>query len=100
MELQFLHANYTRFRIRADNLTHHQFISQYADAMSISLAVWDNYSKPMDYYEKLSWGGLEISSAYMALKEVEKQAIQKIIQDERFNRSGALGTICNYKYFF
>ena len=79
----------------AQNLAQHQFISQYVDAMAISLAVWDNYSKPMDYYKKLSWGGLETSSAYKAFKENEKQAIQKIIQDERFNRSGALGKKCN-----
>lgn len=78
-----------------NNFAQHQFISEYVDAMAISLAVWDNYSKPMDYYKKLSWGGLETSSAYKALKETEKQAIQKTIQNERFNRSGALGQKCN-----
>ncbi len=63
--------------------------------MAISLAVWDNYSKPMDYYKKLSWGGLETSTVYGAKTTKEKQEIQNIIQNERFNRSGALGKKCN-----
>jgi hypothetical protein len=79
----------------AQNLTHHEFFSQYIDALAKSLAIWDDHRLPMDYYKKLSWGGLETSNAYQSKSTTEKNNIQKVINDERYNRTGAQGTPCN-----
>ena len=75
------------------NLTQHEFMSQYVDALAHSLSVWDNNAQSIDYYKKLSWGGLETSDAYKA--QTNKTDIQKAIQNERYNKTGAKGTKCN-----
>lgn len=74
------------------NLTQHEFMSQYVEALAYSLAAWDNHSQSMDYYKMLSWGGLETSTAYQALNN--KTNIQNAIQNERYGKSGAKGTKC------
>jgi len=75
------------------NLTQHEFMSQYVDALAHSLSVWDNHVQSIEYYKKLSWGGLETSDAYKA--QTNKTDIQKAIQNERYNKTGAKGTKCN-----
>lgn len=77
----------------AFNLTQHEFMSHYVDAFANSLAIWDNYKLPLDYYRKLSWGGLESSPSYQLLNN--KEEIQNIIQNERYNRSGAKSFKCD-----
>lgn len=75
------------------NLTEHEFMSQYVEAFAYSLAAWDNHRQTMDYYKMLSWGGLETSSAYEKLNN--KIEIQNAIQNERYNKNDAKGTKCN-----
>lgn len=89
------HYNTTYDERTSNNLAHHQFISQYVEAIARSLAIWDDNRLPFDYYEKLSWGGLETSTAYQAKSGPEKTAIQKVVLDEKKNRSGAQGDPCN-----
>ena len=74
------------------NLTQHEFMGQYVNVFAISLSVFDNHRQPMDYYISLSWGGLETSTTYSQLPN--KNEIQKIIADERFNKVDAKGTPC------
>jgi hypothetical protein len=62
------------------NLSEHQFVAQYVDAISMSLSVWDNNQQSMNYYKKLSWAGLESSSAYQA--QPNKNEIQSAITNE------------------
>lgn len=81
-------------RTRNDaNLTQHEFMSQYVDALAHSLSIWDNNAQSMEYYKKLSWGGLETSDAYKT--QSNKTDIQNTIQNERFNKTGAKGIMCN-----
>ena len=74
------------------NLTQHEFMGQYVSVFAHSLAAFDNHRFSIDYYQSLSWGGLETSSAYSQL--TNQSEIQKIIQDERFNKSDAKSTPC------
>jgi hypothetical protein len=75
------------------NLTHHEFIGQYVDALASSLSVWDNHAQDMSYYKMLSWGGLETSSAYQA--QNNQSLIQSAIQNERYGNSNARGEKCS-----
>lgn len=70
------------------NLSEHDFMTQFVEAMAYSLAEYDNYQQSMDYYRAMSWGGLETSSAYQAKTQQEKDNIQKIICNERFYQVG------------
>lgn len=96
-DLQKLYKEYSRNNNEdiARGLSEHEFMSQYTVALASSLASWDSHKQSLDYYKKLSWGGLEKSDAYKKLKNKDKQEIQKAIQNERYNRSGAKGTKCN-----
>ncbi len=89
-----LNSLYQKFKNENNslNLTQHEFMSQYVDALAYSLAVWDNHRLSIDYYKMLSWGGLESSSAYQALSN--KTNIQNAIQNERYNKVGAKSTKC------
>ena len=78
----------------SSNLAQHQFMSQFVDALALSLSVWDNRAQSNDYYEKLAWAGLESSQAYQNKSQIDKNSIQKAILDERHNRSGAKSTKC------
>lgn len=84
--------NYSQGQI--DQLSEHNFISQYVDGIAKSLSVWDNGKHSNAYYQKLAWGGLESSKAYISKSETDKSNIQKAILDELQNRSGALGEKC------
>ncbi|NDV14742.1 hypothetical protein GO009_01790 [Muricauda sp. TY007] len=75
------------------NLTQHEFMSQYVDAMAVSLSVWDNKQQSMEYYKKLCWAGLESSSVYQA--QLNKNEIQETIQNEATNSVNAKGQECN-----
>jgi len=75
------------------NMTEHEFMSQFVNAMAFSLSIYDGHRLPMDYYVKISWGGLETSSAYQALSN--KTEIQNIIKAERYGYSSAQGIKCN-----
>jgi len=77
----------------ANNLTEHEFMSGYVEAFAYSLAAWDNHQQSMDYYKMLSWGGLEASQAYKDLDN--KTEIQKVIQNERYNKNDAKGFKCD-----
>uniref|UniRef100_A0AB33L3P1 SprT-like domain-containing protein n=1 Tax=Tenacibaculum sp. Pbs-1 TaxID=3238748 RepID=A0AB33L3P1_9FLAO len=92
-----LNKYYQKYRVSypddvANNLTQHQFISQYVEAMAYSLSAYDNHQQSMDYYTAMSWGGLESSDAYKKLPN--KTAIQKIINNERYAKSDAKSTKC------
>ncbi len=77
----------------AQNLTQHEFMSQYVDAISQSLSIWDNNKQAMSYYKKLSWAGLESSTAYQA--QPNKNDIQSAILSEKYGYSNsAKGTRC------
>lgn len=76
----------------AGNLSEHQFMSQYVEALAYSLSSYDNHQQPMDYYKALSWAGLESSNAYNALPD--KTNIEKIIENERLAKSDAKSTKC------
>ncbi|MDO6675330.1 hypothetical protein Q4517_07180 [Tenacibaculum sp. 1_MG-2023] len=94
-----LNKYYQKYRVSypddvANNLTQHQFISQYVEAMAYSLSAYDNHQQSMDYYTAMSWGGLESSDTYKALSSTEKTAIQKIIKNERYAKSDAKSTKC------
>ena len=78
----------------AENLAHHEFISQFVEALANSLAIADNRQHSIEYYKMLSWGGLETSSAYKSLPQKEKDEIQEAIQNERFGRKKAKGKRC------
>ena len=91
--LYYKYKNQGNTDMIANNLTEHEFISQFVEALAYSLAAWDNHQQTMDYYKMLSWGGLETSSAYEKLNN--KIEIQNAIQNERYNNKNAKGTICN-----
>jgi hypothetical protein len=76
-----------------ENLANHDFMSQYVDVFSNSLAAWDNHKQTLDYYKLLSWGGLETSEAYK--KQTNQTQIQNAINNERYGQSNAKGTKCN-----
>lgn len=78
-----------------DNITHHEFISQYVDALSESLSVWDNNRNSKDYYNRLAWGGLEKSTSYKNLSEEKKGQIQKTINNEATGSNAAQGEKCD-----
>ncbi len=92
---QDLNSLWQKFENEDDqfNLTQHEFMAQYVDAFSLSLAAWDNHQQSPEYYKMLSWGGLESSSTYQNLNN--QTEIQITIQNERFNRKGAKSTPCN-----
>ncbi|WP_282057266.1 hypothetical protein, partial [Maribacter luteus] len=75
------------------NLTQHEFISQYVDALANSLAVWDNRFLDSGYYKKLAWAGLESSSVYNTLKN--KSEIQTAIRNEATSSNNAEGVKCD-----
>ncbi|WP_428742304.1 hypothetical protein [Tenacibaculum sp.] len=76
------------------NLTEHEFMGQYVEALAYSLSSYDNHQQNIDYYKALSWAGLESSSAYQSLSSTDKTKIQNIIQNERYTKSGAKSTKC------
>jgi hypothetical protein len=95
MSLQNLYFNYKANNPEklAQNLSQHEFTSQYVDAIAMSLSIWDNRRQSMDYYTKLSWAGLESSTAYKS--QPNKDEIQKAISDEATNSANARSEGCN-----
>lgn len=89
-KLQTYHIKYNN-----NNLTQHEFMSQFVEALANSLSVYDFHRQKPSYYKAMSWAGLETSSAYAKLSKKEKRKIQKIIHNERFNKKGAKGSKCN-----
>ncbi|WP_435254500.1 hypothetical protein [Tenacibaculum sp. A30] len=79
-------------KYNSSNLTEHEFMGQYVEALAYSLSSYDNHQQPMDYYKALSWAGLESSSAYQALSN--KTQIEKIIKNERLANNNAKSTKC------
>ncbi len=74
------------------NLSQHEFMSQFVDALANSLSVYDSHKQDYEYYKALSWAGLETSENYEELEN--KTEIQNIIRNERFNEN-AKGSKCN-----
>lgn len=81
-------------RFNNSNLTHHQYMQDYVEALAYSLSAYDNHRLSMDYYEAMSWGGLESSDTYQGFDQDKKDAIQEIIKNERYDRNGAQSTQC------
>ncbi|ALU75826.1 hypothetical protein F7642_02940 [Tenacibaculum finnmarkense genomovar ulcerans] len=79
-------------KFKTANLSQHNFMAQFVDAMAYSLSIYDNHKQDIEYYKSMSWGGLESSDAYKKLKN--KIEIQKIIKNERYARKGAKSTKC------
>src|SRR5690606_39768401 len=57
----------TKGYINNQNIWHHNFMSQYVEAMGYSLAIWnslygDSNSIPRSYFDDLAWGGLTYKS--------------------------------------
>ncbi|WP_428743463.1 hypothetical protein [Tenacibaculum sp.] len=90
---QSIKIYYTKYK-NDPNLSQHNFMSQFVEALAYSLSAYDNHQQDMSYYTALSWGGLESSDAYKALSSTEKTAIQKIINNERYAKSDAKSTKC------
>jgi hypothetical protein len=78
-----------------NNLTQHNFMSQFVDALAYSLSAYDIHRQDIGYYKKLSWGGLEYSDTYKAKTQPEKTEIQKIINNERYAKKDATSKKCN-----
>ncbi|MFD0991699.1 hypothetical protein [Tenacibaculum geojense] len=76
------------------NLSHHQYMQDFVEALAYSLSAYDNHRLPMDYYKAMSWGGLESSDTYQGFDQDKKDAIQEIINNERHDRNGAQSTQC------
>ncbi|CAL2092133.1 hypothetical protein [Tenacibaculum sp. 190524A02b] len=77
------------------NVSQHNFMAEYIEALAYSLSAYDNHKQDMEYYKQLSWGGLEASDNYQSLPTTEQTAIQNTIANERFNRSGKKSTKCD-----
>ncbi|WP_299110037.1 hypothetical protein [uncultured Tenacibaculum sp.] len=75
------------------NLTEHQFMGEYVEALAYSLSAYDNHRQNIDYYKALSWAGLESSSSYKSL--TNKTEIQRIIKNERDSRRSAKSAPCD-----
>lgn len=91
--IQAIGLYYTKYN-NDSNLSQHNFISQFVEAVAYSLSAYDNHQQSMEYYTAVSWGGLESSDAYKALSNTKKTAIQKIINNERYAKSDAKSTKC------
>nr|WP_299031366.1 hypothetical protein [uncultured Tenacibaculum sp.] len=89
--IQAIGLYYTKYK-NDSNLSQHNFMSQFVEAVAYSLSAYDNHQQSMDYYIAMSWGGLESSDAYKKLPN--KTAIQKIINNERYAKSDAKSTKC------
>ncbi|WP_299673347.1 hypothetical protein [uncultured Tenacibaculum sp.] len=108
--------------ITTPNQLHHEFMSQFIDAMAFSLFEWDkeygnglnrnNINGPDDllgwnYYKSLSWAGLfemdsngnirSMTNSFQTLvpNSNEREKIAKIVFNELKNNSDAKGTNCN-----
>ena len=90
LELQNLYQKYKDDE-KAENMTQHEFISQFVDMMGKSLRVWDNKQLDLEYYKMLAWGGLETSPNYNSLTETEKTKIQDALKNERTGNNKAKG---------
>ena len=72
-------------------LSHHEFISQYVEAMAYSLRFYDNKRKSLQYYIDLGWAGLHETGAYKALSERAKRRSNTVILNELSNKNGSDG---------
>jgi len=79
-------------KFKTANLSQHNFMAQFVDAMAYSLSIYDNHKQDIECYKSMSWGDLESSDTYKKLKN--KIEIQKIIKNERYARKGAKSTKC------
>lgn len=58
------------------NMSHHQYMAQFAEAMGKSLSVWDNNQQSSSYYTNLAWSwGMINSDAYKLLSQTQKNNI-------------------------
>ncbi|CAM1359546.1 hypothetical protein [Tenacibaculum xiamenense] len=76
------------------NLSQHNFMSEFVEALAYSLSAYDNHRQDMSYYKAMSWGGLESSVACQALQQDEKNEIQRIINNERYATRDAKSAKC------
>ncbi len=90
--LQTIYQKYSA-EDNAFNLTQHEFMSQFVEGLARSLSVWDYGRQSVDYYQQLSWAGLESSPTYKNLPN--KNEIQNTIRNEATGSSGARGEECN-----
>jgi hypothetical protein len=83
-----------------DGLGEHAFMTQFAEAIGHSLAIWDNHSLPQAYYNNLAWSGdMTQTEAFFALPPEQQQAIRDAnIAEGQANApatANAQGTPCN-----
>lgn len=64
------------------NMTQHNLMTEFVEAMAESLARYDRGQHSLEYYRLMSWGGLEKTDEYKALPEAEKEKIKRILYDE------------------
>ena len=57
--------------IPSEEVVHHQFMTQYIQAIGLNLAHYDGYRLDQDYYNSLAWGGLTNTDAF---EEIVKDA--------------------------
>jgi hypothetical protein len=81
-------------------MAHHVFMTQYVDAVAMSLAAWDGHRLSMDYYNDLAWSGdMQRTEAFNKLSEDKKTSIQLANRVEgnalTAATNAALGEKCN-----
>jgi len=93
------------------NEIHHNFMSQYIQAIGYSLYTWNNYyggasNIPRSYFDEISWGGLSAKDiqngqfvwydSFKALIEVESERLRvhQNITNENDDNDQAKGTPC------
>jgi len=65
-----------RVTLGSTNLGDHEFMTQYAEAIGLSLAAWDNHSiNDENYYEYLAWSGGMLNSPSFSKLSKTKQAL-------------------------
>ncbi len=94
LTLRDLHEKMRKEHPEIAGLTEHEFMGQIHSALAQSLAAWDFHKKTDEYYNQISWGGLEATSFYKAFTQKEKDKIQEILKNERTGNSKALGERC------
>ncbi len=93
--ISILLMEYFRKNYNKGNLTEHQFMTQYVEAIAYSLSAYDGHRQNFEYYKSLSWGGLEATNAYKSIPINKRNKIQTIIPNERFAKRAAKSIKCN-----
>lgn len=98
MQLLTSGNNYSQAEL--DNLTTHNFMAQYVEAIGHSLSVWGNRVQDEDYYNNLAWSGDMLNSdSFKKLPLAKRKKIEKANRAEgnaiQKATNNALGLKCN-----